>query len=62
MDPAFYALWWAGNLAGEFDSLAEAKRALAELVAAEPAGADDAGIVPCDSQGRPIGEPIVSAA
>lgn len=58
----FFALYWDGNLAGEFDTLAEAQAALEDLAEIEPDLADDATIVQCDKLGSPVGKPIARTA
>lgn len=51
-----------GTPLGEFDDREAAIAALDALIAADPASADDCGIVVLDEQGQRVGEPIARPA
>jgi len=46
------------DLLGEFDSREEALAALRRVVEADPAAANECGVVELDKAGRRVGEPV----
>jgi len=57
-----FSLFSGADLVGEFDTLAEAERALDEAVAADPSAADELAVIEFDENGERVGEPITRAA
>lgn len=57
-----FSLFSGGDLVGEFDTLAEAERALDEAVAADPPAVDEFAVIEFDENGERVGEPITRAA
>lgn len=51
-----------GTPLGEFDEREAAIAALDELITADPAAAEECGIIIFDEEGRRVGEPIGRAA
>lgn len=57
-----FSLFSGADLVGEFDTRKDAKRALDEAVAADPAAADELAVIEFDENGERVGEPITRAA
>jgi hypothetical protein len=57
-----FSLFSGADLVGEFDTRAEAERALDEAIAADPAAADELAVIEFDENGERVGEPITRAA
>jgi hypothetical protein len=57
-----FSLFSGADLVGEFDSRAEAERALDEAVAADPSAVDELAVIEFDENGERVGEPITRAA
>jgi hypothetical protein len=57
-----FSLFSGADLVGEFDTLAEAERALDKAVAADPSAADELAVIQFDENGERVGEPITRAA
>ena len=57
-----FSLFSGADLVGEFDTRAEAERALDEAVAADPSAADELALIEFDENGERVGEPITRAA
>lgn len=58
----FFSLFAGADLVGEFETRAEAERALDDLVAAEPSAAEEFAVFECDDNGKLVGEAITRAA
>ncbi len=61
-DMTVFSLFSGADLVGEFDSRAEAERALDDAVAADPPAADELALIEFDENGERVGEPITRAA
>ncbi len=61
-DMTVFSLFSGADLVGEFDSRAEAERALDKAVAADPPAADELAVIEFDENGERVGEPITRAA
>ena len=61
-DMTVFSLFSGADLVGEFDTRAEAERALDEAVAANPPAADELAVLEFDENGERVGEPISRAA
>jgi hypothetical protein len=57
-----FSLFSGADLIGEFETRAEAERALDEAVAADPSAADELAVIEFDENGERVGEPITRAA
>jgi hypothetical protein len=57
-----FSLFSGADLLGEFDTRAEAERALDEAVAADPSATEELAVVEFDDNGERVGEPITRAA
>ena len=57
-----FSLFSGADLLGEFDTRAEAERALDEAVAADPSATEEFAVIEFDENGERVGEPITRAA
>lgn len=59
---AVFSLFSGADLIGEFDSRAEAERALNDALVADPSAAAQLAVLEFDENGERVGEPIKHAA
>jgi hypothetical protein len=57
-----FSLFSGADLVGEFETLAEAERALDEAIAADPSATGELAVIEFDENGERVGEPITRAA
>ena len=57
-----FSLFSGADVISEFDTLAEAERALDEAVAADPSTAAELAVIEFDEHGERVGKPITRAA